>query len=323
MTPHPSPATETLRFYTGDDAFRLRADLWLCQRFPEVSRSQVQRWFRDGRVTRAGDTLKAGEELGPGQTLLVRPPPPESETLPAAEDLALEILHEDGCLLVLNKPPGLVVHPAPGHAGGTLVNAVLHHVPAIAGVGDPRRPGLVHRLDADTSGVIVFAKTPAALEFLQKQFQERRLHKEYQCLVHGVPQKADGEIDLPLGRHPADRKRRAVNGLAARPAFSRYVVEEGLAAGTAARLRVEIETGRTHQIRVHLAHVGHPVLGDGVYGGRRAQLSSPWPRASRQMLHAFRLRFAHPDGKGELDLSAPLPADMAAFLTSLKSPPSP
>ncbi len=317
MNPIPSPFQT---FQTGDQPRRERADKWLSARFPDFSRSQVQTWFREGRVTHEDATpLKPGEILPPNCTVRVQAPEPETRSLPTASPMDLEILHEDESLIVVNKPHDLVVHPAPGHLDGTLTNALLHRYPDLAGVGDPMRPGLVHRLDADTSGVIVFARTAEALADLQRQFHDRETHKTYQCLVRGIPSKAEGEIDLPLGRHPVDRKRRAVNGVGARPALTRYRMLEGLAAGTAALFEVEIHTGRTHQIRVHLAHIRHPVLGDAVYGGRRPQLPGGWPQASRQMLHAFRLRFSHPKDKVPLEITAPLPEDMQNYLDALRN----
>ncbi|MCC5849655.1 MAG: RluA family pseudouridine synthase [Verrucomicrobia bacterium] len=317
MTPIQPPFQQ---FQTGEPPPRERADKWLSAHFPDFSRSQIQTWFREGRVTREdGSPVKPGEILPPGCVVRVQVPEPVEKSLPAGAPMDLEILHEDESLIVVNKPHDLVVHPAPGHPDGTLTNALLHLYPDLAGVGDPMRPGLVHRLDADTSGVIVFARTPEALEDLQRQFHDRETQKTYQCLVRGIPSSAEGEIDLPLGRHPVDRKRRAVNGVGARPALTRFRMLEGLAAGSAAHFEVEIHTGRTHQIRVHLAHIHHPVLGDTVYGGRRPQLAGGWPQATRQMLHAFRLRFSHPRHKVPLEITAPLPEDMKTYLEALRN----
>ena len=297
-----------------------RADKWLSEQFIGISRSQIQAWFRASRVISNGQPLRSSERLRPGQRLEVAVPPPEEEHILEGEALPLEVLHEDGDLVVVNKAPGRVVHPAPGHQTGTLIHALLYAYPDLAGVGeDPARPGLVHRLDADTSGLIVFARTNEALTELQRQFKAREVRKEYQCLTKGVPRQATGKVDLPIGRHPRDRKRQAVNGENPREALTRYELEEGLARGTASRFLIRIETGRTHQIRVHMAHIGHPVLGDTVYGGRSAQLGGGWPDAPRQMLHAFRLRFHHPKSMKEMELEAPLPSDMHRYLESLRN----
>ena len=310
--------TEIQLFFTGANPPKIRTDKWLAQHLPQYSRSQIQSWFHAGAVTCNGTPLKPGETLPPKADIHVHPLDVAQTAPPEAEEIPFEILWEDPHLLVINKPAGLVVHPAPGHPDGTLINALLSPYPDLAGVGDPMRPGLVHRLDADTSGVILFARTPAALEHLQNQFRDRQIHKTYQTLVHGIPNTSHGTIDLPLGRHPQDRKRRAVHGLAARPALTHWKMLAGLANGTAAHFEVQIETGRTHQIRVHLQHLGHPVLGDTLYGGRSAQLSGSWPQAPRQMLHAFRLQFLHPATKRPLEITAPLPPDMTAYIAQLQ-----
>lgn len=296
-----------------------RADKWLSGQFPDRSRTRVQSWFQDQRVKCGGSILRASERLLPGQILTVHVPPREEPEQITGENIPLNLLHVDDDLLVVNKAPGLVVHPAPGHARGTLVHALLHAFPDLEGVGDdPMRPGLVHRLDADTSGVIVFARTPAAFSELQRQFKARETRKHYQCITKGVPRQAEGTIDLPIGRHPKDRKRQMIHGEAARDAVSHYTLEEGLAMGTASRFTVRIETGRTHQIRVHMAHLGHPVLGDSLYGGRFAQLGGSWPLAPRQMLHAFRLTLTHPASQEKLTFEAPLPDDMLTLLEHLR-----
>ncbi len=314
-----SPGQEPIPpFLTDASSGRQRFDRWLAERLPQYSRATLQRWLRDGRVRGDGKVLRARDEPPAGVLVEINAPvQPPAEAAPAAEAVPLDILYEDECCLVLNKPAGLVIHPAPGHPDGTLVNALLHRHPELAGVGDPLRPGLVHRLDADTSGVLVVALTAEALANLQDQFRERETRKEYRCLAWGVPAAAEGRMEWPLGRHPRDRMRRAVDGEGAREARTSYQVERRLAGGQACFLRIGIETGRTHQIRVHLAHLGHPILGDGLYGRKRSQLPSPLPQAPRQMLHAFRLRFAHPIRKVPVECEAPLPADMNAFLQAL------
>lgn len=298
---------------------RCRLDQWLSRQFSTHSRTEIQRWIREGRVLRAGQKVRPAEEVIPGAAYQVWPL--ETSPVPALQParMDLEMLWEDEAVLVVNKPAGVVVHPAPGHRGDTLLEGMIERFPDLADAGDPERPGLVHRLDADTSGVMLFARTTEALAELQRQFRERETVKGYQALVKKVPLQASGTIDLPLGRHPRDRKRRAVNGLAAREALTRYEVLEGLAAGQASRLQVEIGTGRTHQIRVHLAEIGHPVLGDSLYGGRHPQVGGGWAEAPRQMLHAFRLRFRHPCDKREYSFEAPLPQDFQSLLLALKS----
>lgn len=300
-----------------------RADKWLADQIEGVSRSRLQGWFKEDRVRIDGRPVRGAERLNPGQRLEVRLPPPSAPRTLEGEEIPLDILYEDRELVVVNKEPGRVVHPAPGHSSGTLVHALLNAYPDIAGVGeDPMRPGLVHRLDADTSGILVFARTREALQSLQNQFRTRQIRKEYQALCKGVPSRASGTVDVPIGRHPKDRKRQAVQGENAREALTHYQLEEGLARATASRFLIRIETGRTHQIRVHMAHIGHPVLGDRLYGGRFAQLGGSWPEAPRQMLHAFRLQFAHPKHKQTVALEAPLPSDMRQILEALRHPPS-
>lgn len=300
---------------------RIRLDKWLHGLIPEMSRTRLQGWFAEGRITLNGRPMKAGELVHPGATYRMEPPPESGEDdLPAPMEMPLEIVYEDGALLVVNKAAGVVVHPAPGHKEGTLIQGLLYRYPDLEGVGEPHRPGLVHRLDAETSGLLVFARTEEALACLQHQFRERETAKTYQALVAGMPLVSEGRVDEPLGRHPQDRKRRAVDGLGAREARTAYRLLRGLAGGRASWMEVDIETGRTHQIRVHMAHIGHPVLGDKLYGGRRAQLPAPWPKAERHMLHAFRLRLRHPHDKRELEFEAPLPPDLQSYLHALQSP---
>lgn len=299
----------------------MRLDKWLQLEFPQHSRSELQKWVRDGRIT-CGDTrLTPGLKVKTGMRFEFSPPDlPDRPSLPEAENLPLDILFEDAHLVVVNKFAGQVVHPAPGHAGGTVLNAMLHHCPDMRSAGDPARPGLVHRLDIETSGLLVFARTPDALSALQDQFKQRTVSKTYHCICHSIPHPISQRMDAPIGRHPVHRKKRAVNGEGARPAVSRLHVINGLASGTAAFLEVNIETGRTHQIRVHLAHIGHPVLGDTTYGGKRAHPPPPWPRAPRIMLHARHLRIRHPQTGDLLELEAPYPDDMSTYLSHLQHP---
>jgi 23S rRNA pseudouridine1911/1915/1917 synthase len=298
-----------------------RLDAWLASVHPAISRSRWKQLIESGCVALNGvPVLKPNTPLSPGDELRCTLPDPEPVGL-IATDIPLDILHEDADLIVLNKPPGLVVHPAPGHAADTLVNALLHHCTDLAGIGGELRPGIVHRLDKDTSGVLVVAKNEQAVAALVAQFSAHTVEKEYLALVWGVPKKPAGTVDLPIGRHPVHRQKMAIhdNG---RNAVTRY---ETLAAGPlAALLRVRIETGRTHQIRVHMAHLGHPVVGDTTYGRARHGLPDGLS-IPRQMLHAHVLKIAHPRDARPLAFTAPPPADFLAAQQILTGshPPSP
>ena len=298
--------TEPLRFLVDRPAPRL--DRFLAEVHPAVSRSRWKQLIEDGRVTIAGTAArKTNTALKPGETVQCILPEPEPVGLVPA-DIPLAILFEDPDLIVLNKPAGLVVHPAPGHAADTLVNALLHHCADLQGIGGELRPGIVHRLDKDTSGVLVVAKNEQAHAALVAQFAAHTVRKEYLALAWGVLKKPAGEILQPVGRHPVHRQKMAVTARG-RAAVTRYEV---LAAGPrAALLRVRIETGRTHQIRVHLAHLGHPVVGDRTYGRARPGLP-PELALPRQMLHAHVLEIAHPRTGARLVCTAPPPADFLA-----------
>lgn len=311
------PSPEKFRLQVPDPVPRIRLDQWVSLQLPGYSRSEIQHWIRKGKVLTDGKKLRPGHLVTPGQWIDLEIPEDPTSPLPVGEALPLEILYEDPELIAVQKRPGQVVHPAPGHAGGTVLNAMLHRYPELAEVGDPQRPGLVHRLDAGTSGVLLFARTSSALEHLQNSFKQRRVDKTYLAVCHGIPCPTEQRIDLPIGRHPAHRQKRAVNGTAARHAVSRYRMIRGVAGGTGSLLEVDIETGRTHQIRVHLSHAGHPVLGDNVYGGKKAQLPSPWPAAPRIMLHAARLELPHPATEERFRVEAPQPDDMQTFLDQL------
>lgn len=305
-----SPEREVLAF----DGPPQRLDAWLARMRPEHSRARWQALIREGHV-RVNDALprKPGIVLKGGEIVAYDIPPPEPARL-TAEEIPLEVLYEDDAILVINKPPGLVVHPAPGHATGTLVNALLHHCGSLPRMGAEERPGLVHRLDRDTSGVMVVAKTEEALRNLAAQFKQRLVRKEYVALVWGRPQPASGTIETLVGRHPVHRKKMSARPKVGRPAITRY---ETLWTGRAVSLlRVRIETGRTHQIRVHLAYRGHPVVGDAQYGRARRGLLPMEPM--RQMLHAERLAFAHPTTGQEVEFYAPWPADMRQLLQALR-----
>ena len=306
-----------------------RLDRWLAAQLPDRSRSEIQRWIKDGLVAVDDEVARASARLEEGQQVALAIP----ESLPPAgiapESLPLAIVYEDDDLIVVDKPAGMVVHPAPGHSGGTLVNAVLHHCPQIEGVGGERRPGIVHRLDKETSGLIVVAKNDHAHRFLQAQFKERTVYKQYLALVEGRLTPERGRITAPIGRHPDDRKRQAVlpadpqTGYSAgREAITDYAVlavyaapgaSSGAPATTFSLVGAELHTGRTHQIRVHFAWFKHPVVGDTVYGLRKQRL-----KLDRHFLHAHRLRLRLPSTGEAREFVAPLPAALQAILDQLE-----
>ncbi len=287
---------------------------------PDLSRSQVQRLLRQGMVTLDGAPAKAAQKVRAGQRVGLTVPPPEPDRL-LPEAMDLEVLFEDEHLIVINKRPGLVVHPAPGHADHTLVHGLLHHCGALAAVGGRQRPGIVHRLDKDTSGALVAAKSDAAHRGLVTAFAAGRVDKAYLALVWGSPP-ARGSVDTGIGRHPVDRKRMSSKGRHTKPALSRWRLVRRFPAGLSL-LRVAIKTGRTHQIRVHLSEAGFPVAGDPLYGGRRGRRGLAGPAgqalraAGRQMLHALELGFTHPVSREPLRFTAPLPPDFRAVLHAL------
>ncbi|MGY6409482.1 MAG: RluA family pseudouridine synthase [Alkalilacustris sp.] len=316
-----------------------RLDRALAQAVPEaegLSRSRLARLIGEGRVARGGAVLRsASARVAPGDVLVVAVP--EAEALEtAAEAIPLRVVHEDAALIVVDKPAGMVVHPAVGNPGGTLVNALLAHCAgSLSGIGGVQRPGIVHRLDKDTSGLIVAAKTDRAHQGLAEQFAARSVRRRYLALCHGVPDASSARlrgvagvdwegavlvIRAALGRHRTDRQRQAVTE-GGRPAVTRVRVLEAHPA--TALVECRLETGRTHQIRVHMAHVGHGLLGDPVYGGRRP-LPARTPGAAaaaafpRQALHAATLGFRHPETGAEMDFEAPAPDDFADVLAALR-----
>ena len=304
----------------------LRLDRMLALHLPARSRTQLKRLIEAGLVSRDGMACRDPSlRVRPGQNFVVIFPAIE-DAAPAAQPIALDIRFEDAHLIVIDKPAGLVVHPAPGNPDGTLVNALLAHCGAdLSGIGGVRRPGIVHRLDKDTSGLMVVAKTEIAHRALSRDFARRDIDRAYAALVWGVPAPPSGEIVGNIGRSATNRKKMAVLGDGkGRPAVTRYRVERVF--GTAAALvECRLGTGRTHQIRVHLAHRRHPLIGDPVYGGRagRAALRTGEIGARiaafpRQALHARRLGFTHPAGAGRLEFDSPLPADLHELLTDLE-----
>ncbi len=285
-----------------------RVDVILARKYPELSRSRLQRLIQDGYVTVDGRTVKPSNKLQGGERIRVEIPEPVKLEL-AAQHMPLPIVYQNSDLLVVDKPAGLTVHPAPGHPDRTLVNAILAMCPDLQGIGDAIRPGIVHRLDKDTSGLMVVAKNQKAHEDLSKQISERTITKVYTALAQGYVEPEEGIIDAPLNRDPHNRQRMALvaNGRAAR---TRYKVLKKLRGYTL--LEVKPETGRTHQIRVHFASMGHPLAGDSLYGRRT-------PGLARQFLHASRLGFRLPSTGEYREFDSPLPADLDEFLKSLES----
>jgi 23S rRNA pseudouridine1911/1915/1917 synthase len=303
------------------DSAGQRLDAWIAIRLPELSRSRVQSLIEDQRVLVDGKPARASARTRAGQTITVEVPAP-APAEPQPEDIPLRIVYEDTRLLVIDKPAGLSVHPGAGRPSGTLVNALLHHVKDLSGVGGVLRPGIVHRLDRGTSGLLVVAKDDASHRALAHQFATRTVEKEYLAIVHGMPSRAEGTITAPIGRDPVHRKKMSVRAARGRTAKSVYTVVESL--DGAALVRVRIHSGRTHQIRVHMASIGHPIAGDALYGGTRAP-SAKRPRArdalaqlARPALHAARLAFRHPETEERMELKSPLPADLEAVLAALR-----
>jgi 23S rRNA pseudouridine1911/1915/1917 synthase len=304
------------QFTVDEEQDGIRLDNFLTASLPDQSRSHVQRLIKDGRVTGPASALRSSTAVHAGQVYEVDIPAPTAAT-PEPEAIPLRIVYEDEHLVVLDKPAGMVVHPAAGHSGGTLVNALLHHVKDLSGIGGELRPGIVHRLDRGTSGLMVVAKNDAAHQELSRQFSDREVEKEYVALVWGVVQ-SGRRIDAPIGRDPGDRQKMSTRARRARNAVTRV---------TAARhfkgvslLKVAIATGRTHQIRVHLSAIGHPIVGDGTYGGvhrRTAANLRSVQRLERPFLHSARLAFTHPADGRRVEFDSPLPLDLQAVLDEI------
>lgn len=288
-----------------------RADAALARLSGTLTRSAAQRLLEAGQVTSRGRVLKKNDRLEAGDPLEVEIPAPQPLEL-SAEDIPLDIVYEDGDLIVLNKPKGLVVHPAAGHWSGTLVNALLHHCrDSLSGINGALRPGIVHRIDKDTSGLLVVAKNDFAHQSLAAQLQDHSLARVYVCLVTGGMRADSGTVDAPIGRHPADRKRMAVVA-DGRPAVTHWQVLERFSGYTL--LECRLETGRTHQIRVHMAHIGHPIVGDMVYGRKKPELGQ-----DTQCLHARAITFRHPRSGETVTLTCPLPPYLEALLRRLRA----
>lgn len=299
-------ATETVLLIAETEAARIDAYLASNTAF---SRSKLQKLIKNGAVTQNGLPCKPNAQVRVGDAIRITDDTPDLDALPAPEDIPLDVVYEDADLAVINKPKGMVVHPAPGNETGTLVNALLYHFQSLSEMGGLTRPGIVHRIDRFTSGLLVVAKNDAAHEALARQFALHTAHREYLCLVHGNLKEDSGTIDAPIGRHKTDRKRMAVTP-DGRNAVTHWRVLERF--GTETLLDVRLETGRTHQIRVHMAYCKHPILGDEVYG-------SPAPKLglTGQALHGYRLTFVHPRTGETMTFTAPLPEDFKTALHRL------
>ena len=291
-----------------------RLDKVILSRHPDFSRSRIEGLVKAGFVTVNGAVAsKAGMKVSQDDEIAVEIPPPVP-AVPEPENIPLSVVFEDDDMLVIDKPPGMVVHPAPGHFTGTLVNALLAHCPNLSGIGGVARPGIVHRLDQDTSGLIVVAKTQAAMDSLARAFaSHKNVEKTYLAVVHGRPRLDSGRIENLIGRHPVDRKRMAILEKGGKLAVTNWRVVSSV--GTMSVLECRIETGRTHQIRVHAASLGCPVIGDRTYGkGALDRRLDPVPQ--RQMLHAWKLRLWHPTRGVEMSFEDPPPPDMQPYLRS-------
>ncbi|HEX3664621.1 MAG TPA: RluA family pseudouridine synthase [Rhizomicrobium sp.] len=325
--------SETLLHVTvGDAQAGRRLDRFLAEALPDFSRSRLQQLIAAGQVTHDGQTVgDANTRVKPGERYAICLPPP-LPAVPAAQDIPLSIVHEDADLIVIDKPAGLVMHPAAGNPDGTLVNALLAHCGAsLSGVGGEARPGIVHRLDKDTSGLVVAAKNERAMHSLAGQFSHHTVERAYNAVVWGAPRLASGKIEGDIGRNPFDRKRMAVLRGGGKPARTNYAVLERYGDPErpfASLVECRLETGRTHQIRVHLAHIGHPLIGDPAYGRARSVPRPKTPAETeafaavesfpRQALHAFVLGFKHPTSQKRLRFESAWPEDFASLVAHLR-----
>lgn len=308
-------------FFSGEKEKGRRIDTFVVSQIQDLTRSRIQDLIRDGFVRVNDRPQKPSYRLKDGDRVTLVIPLLQPYVL-EPEPVGFSVVHEDSSLLVLSKPAGVVTHPAPGHPKGTVVHGLLQHCKDLSGIGGTLRPGIVHRLDKDTSGLMVVAKNDHAHHFLSKQFKTRTVRKRYLALVHGLLKGKEGEWDLPIARHRTRRKEMAVSGTGGKRAVTLWRKVEELA-GLFTLLSVHPKTGRTHQIRVHLSHAGHPIVGDPVYGYRQAWWKRHFPyvkeEPQRQMLHAEALGFEHPDSGAYCEYHAPLPEDMGRLIETLKS----
>jgi 23S rRNA pseudouridine1911/1915/1917 synthase len=311
---------QRLQFTADAEAEGERLDRFLTAQVPDFSRSQIQRLIESGHVTHSRhQKVKPNNDIREGDVISIEVPEAEASTaLP--EDLPLDILFNDADVVVVNKPAGMVVHPAAGNPSGTLVNALLHHIKDLSGIGGEVRPGIVHRLDKGTSGVMVIAKNDDAHKELSRQFHDREVEKEYVALTWGLVQQRK-RINAAIGRDPKNRVKMSIRAGRARHAVTRVTWSRDLKG--VSLVRVAIATGRTHQIRVHLSAIGHPIVGDALYGGVHRRVPHPLravTKLTRPFLHAERLVFTHPRTKERLEFTAPLPADLEAVVVELVPP---
>ena len=301
-----------------------RLDSFISSHIAYCSRGLAASLIKKGFIRVSGSTRKPGSRIRTGDIIEGTIPEPEPVTF-QPEAIQLCVLYEDAHIIIVNKVAGMVVHPAPGHATGTLVNALLHHCPDLEGIGGERRPGIVHRLDKDTSGVLVVAKNQTSHQKLSAQFKTRRVNKEYLAVVHGDVKQEKGTIQKPLGRHPSDRKKMSVHSRKPRTATTIWQVKERFDGFTL--LLLQILTGRTHQIRVHMSSENHPIVGDPVYGTRTANRKIRQARdkaalihkVTRQMLHAYRIQLQHPHTEEMMEFEAPVPEDMQVLVDGLRA----
>ena len=301
---------EPIRLRVSEESKNQRLDAFLASSLDGLTRSQAARLIESGEVAVNGKTAGKSYKLAGGEDIAVTLPEPEPvEAVP--QDIPLDVVYEDADVIVVNKPSGMVVHPAPGHPDGTLVNALLYHCAGtLSGVGGALRPGIVHRIDRDTSGLIIAAKNDAAHQYLSAQLADHTLARTYECIVVGKLREDRGTVDAPIARHPTDRKRMAVVA-GGREAVTHWEVIARYPGYTHVRCR--LETGRTHQIRVHMAYIGHPILGDTVYGAKKEV-----PGLTGQCLHAVGLRFLHPRTHEVVELFCPLPEEFTRMLQKIR-----
>lgn len=303
----------------------VRLDVFLADEGIGFSRSRLQCLIKEGYIRVNDQEIKPSRPLHPGDRILIDPPPPPVASV-EAEAVAFEVLYEDRAIIVVNKPAGLVVHPAPGNQHGTLVHGLLHHCDDLSGVGGVLRPGIVHRLDKQTSGVLVVAKNDRVHENLSRQFASGTVEKTYLALVHGVPAEIHGTVDSPIGRHPIKRKQMSVLPLSKGRRAVTLWEKKKVYGKDFAEIEVQLKTGRTHQIRVHMAHIGFPVVGDSVYGrgmsrwnGHALRITGTLPGLSRHLLHALQLVFNHPESGMRVTFTSRLPEDFSSVLEVLDS----
>ncbi len=308
-------AAQDLRFEVGEEDHPARVDKYLSSILPDLSRSYLQKLIEAGQVLVNGLKVKAHRSVNAGDVIELHVSEPVALAV-VPQDIPLDILYEDSSLLVLNKQPGIVVHPAPGHLDYTLVNALLFHTKDLSSINGVLRPGIVHRLDKDTSGCLIVAKNDQAHRSLAQQFETRAVQKEYLAIIQGRMMQESGLIDLRIGRHPVARKKMAVRP-EGRDAKTRYELVEEM--GGCSLLSLKPSTGRTHQLRVHLAAMGFPILGDTQYGHRKLKSRPLNISVPRQMLHAYRISFHHPASNQLIDCEAPIPEDMQDVMTALQA----